>query len=158
MLFSSCDILLYNAHLLPYPELCSNPVFFSDTISYPQMNLSIIIIMVKVKTRDNMIETFPDSLQWREKKLYITGWRFLLHFMVNRYLFSFCIERDSAWPRVLYHSSCFVYLMVLLAQNDCASVSGVNRAAYFMRMSSDCMSIVLSACTVNKQRATWVTL
>lgn len=29
----------------------------------------------------------------------------------------------------------------------------VNRAAYFMRMSSDCMSIVLSACTVSKAKS-----
>lgn len=46
----------------PGALLKSPSVFLKDHF-LPQMNLSIIIIVVKVKTPDNMIETLPHSLQ-----------------------------------------------------------------------------------------------
>lgn len=85
-----------------------------------------------------------------EKRLYITGWQLSLAFMVNRVSLSFCIERDSAWPRVLHHSSCFVYLMVLLWLCQCFRL--LIELTPSTRMSSECMSIVLSACTVSKAK------
>lgn len=68
MLFSLCLILLYNAHLLL--GSAESPRAFLEDHFLPQMNLSIIIFMVKVKNPANMTETFPHSLQWRIVAVY----------------------------------------------------------------------------------------
>lgn len=74
-----------------------------------------------------MIESLPHS-RTEDKRLYITESQSPRVFAVNQVSFSPSLE---AWPHMRVHSSCFVYIMALLAQNNCASVSGVNRAVCF---------------------------
>lgn len=63
--------------------------------------------------------------------------------MVNHVSFSSGIGRDSAWPHVLYYSSCFVYIMVLLAQNDCQCFRLLIELFASMRMPFECMTVLL---------------
>ena len=116
------------------------------------MNLSIIIIMVKVKNPDNMIETFPHSLQWRKVTLYHrmtivscilgkSGVFFILYwkgFCLASYTIPFilfCVHNGATGSEWL--CQCFRLLIELLAS---------------VRMPSECMSILLSACMVSKSK------
>lgn len=62
--------------------------------------------------------------------------------MLNQVSFPSGIGRDSAWPHVLYHSSCFVYVMVLLAQNDFQCFRLLIELFASMKMPSESMTIL----------------
>lgn len=74
-----------------------------------------------------MIESLPHSPHCRQGTLY------------HRMTITSCICSKSGIFFTLVgslasyaaHSSCFVYIMALLAQNNCVSVSGFNRAVCF---------------------------